>query len=94
MIKLLITIITSLSVSACLTPAQQLDREIGAGQPQEYKDGYLDGCPSGQKAAGYIYAKFKKQVIRYGEDNLYKQGWDDGFQVCKSKQESLNNLYR
>ncbi len=86
--------ILAIMLSACLTPQERLDKEIGPGQPQEYKDGYLDGCPSGKKAAGYLYASSRKQVIRYDQDRLYKQGWDDGFQVCKSRHESLKrDLY-
>lgn len=76
-------------IAGCQTPQQWVDRQVGSGQPQEYKDGYLDGCPSGNSAAGYIYAKFKKDVMRYSDDSIYRQGWDDGFNICKSKHESL-----
>lgn len=92
--KLYKIVILAVSLSGCLTPQQMLDKEIGPDQPQEYKDGYLDGCPSGKSAAGRFYDKFTKNVLRYSDDKLYKQGWDDGFQVCKSKYESFKkDLY-
>jgi len=80
--------ISMLFLYGCATPMQQTERDIGSHQPQEYKEGYTDGCGSGQKAGGYIYAKFNKDVIRYSTDQLYKQGWDDGFNICKSRFES------
>ncbi|HXV80809.1 MAG TPA: hypothetical protein VEG60_13100 [Candidatus Binatia bacterium] len=53
---------------------QRIDREIGAGQPVQYKEGYMAGCDSGYVGAGHPYYRFSKDVTRYGNDNLYKQG--------------------
>jgi len=87
--KFILISISLILFSGCQTPQQWVDRQVGADQPQEYKDGYLDGCTSGKKAAGYLYAKLAKDVIRYTDDQLYHQGWDDGFNICKSNHEAL-----
>lgn len=72
----------------------RVDREVGAGQPVEYKEGYAGGCDSGMKAAGNPYYKFTKDVPRYLADPLYKSGWDDGFAVCKADYESIGRALR
>jgi hypothetical protein len=55
----------------------------------------MSGCDSGYVAAGHPYYRFSKDVTRYGNDNLYyKQGWDDGFSVCKGKYESVGRAVR
>jgi hypothetical protein len=79
----------TLTIIGCTTSASRIDREVGAHQPAEYKDGYGDGCDSGYVAAGHPYYKFRKDVKRYASDALYKQGWDDGMTVCRSSYESF-----
>lgn len=80
---------TSMAVAGCVTDAARVDREVGAHQPAEYKEGYGAGCDSGYVAAGHPYYKFRKDVKRYATDPLYKQGWDDGMIVCRSSYESI-----
>jgi len=58
------------------------------GQPIAYQDGYLPGCDSGYVAAGHPYYTFSKDVVRFSKDDLYQQGWTDGFNVCKGRYES------
>jgi len=77
------------AISGCATSMKQVERQVGAHQPLAYKQGYKDGCDSGYVAAGHPYYKFAKDVTRYGKDELYKQGWDDGFRVCKGEYESI-----
>ncbi|HZW25193.1 MAG TPA: hypothetical protein VFF26_06905 [Gallionella sp.] len=79
----------ALSTHGCATDAARVDREVGAHQPAEYKEGYGAGCDSGYVAAGHPYYKFRKDVKRYATDPLYKQGWDDGMIVCRSSYESI-----
>ena len=82
-------IFAAIALSGCATDMQRVDREIGAGQPLPNKDGYKSGCDSGYVAAGHPYYRFSKNVVRYNDDSLYKQGWDDGFSVCKGKYDSI-----
>lgn len=51
--------------------------------------GRLRGCSSGTKAAGNPYYAFKKDANRFISDQLYSQGWADGFNVCKANYESI-----
>lgn len=55
---------------------------LQSGQPTEYCVGMRQGCASGYKAGGNIYALHTKDVMRYAQDDLYHQGWDDGFAQC------------
>lgn len=76
-------------VSGCAAQQLQNERNRLAGYPEPYKDGYVDGCGSGKRAAGNPYFAFTKDVMRFGSDNLYAQGWGDGFNVCKADYESI-----
>jgi hypothetical protein len=62
--------------------------------PVAYQDGYLAGCDCGFVAAGHPFFSFKKDAYRYLADSLYKQGWDDGFNVCKTQHETARNDLR
>jgi len=90
----ILVLCTAAALSACATDMQSVDREVGGGQPIAYKEGYRSGCDSGYVAAGHPYYRFSKDVTRYGSDTLYKQGWDDGFGVCKSQYESIGRSLR
>lgn len=92
MLRFMMIAVMMTGLSGCMTPAQWVDSEVGANQPADYKLGYLDGCPSGKKATGDFGSRFTKDVSRYGTDALYKQGWDDGYSVCKAKSENLNRM--
>lgn len=87
--------ITLLSLlTACATEQLQSERNKLIGQPEEYKDGYVDGCSSGTKSAGNPYYKFQKDPRRFESDKLYAQGWGDGFAVCKADYESIGAALR
>jgi hypothetical protein len=87
--KTLVMICALCLVSGCATERLDQERTKLAGQPEAYKDGYVDGCSSGTKAAGNPYYQFKKDVVRFDADRLYSQGWGDGFNVCKSDYEAI-----
>jgi len=86
--------IVAISIAGCVTTPDKVDRAVGAGQPNEYKEGYAPGCDSGYVAAGHPYYKFSKDVRRYVDDAIYKNGWDDGFAICKSQYESTRRSLR
>jgi len=92
--KNIVMLCIAAALSACATNMQRVEREVGAGQPMPYKEGYKSGCDSGYVAAGHPYYRFNKDVSRYGSDTLYKQGWDDGFSVCKGQYESIGRSLR
>jgi hypothetical protein len=89
-----IVLLFAFALFGCATDMQRVEREVGAGQPLQYKEGYMSGCDSGYVAAGHPYYRFSKDVIRYGNDTLYKQGWDDGFSVCKGGYEAVGRAVR
>lgn len=59
--------------------------------PPVYKSGFEDGCNTGYVGAGHPYATFKKDVMRYSKDELYKQGWEDGFRICKGGYDAITH---
>jgi hypothetical protein len=54
--------------------------------PAEYQLGWQDGCDTGISAqGGYMYQAvfgFKKRP-EMGENDQYKQGWNEGFTYCR-----------
>ena len=69
------------------TEGQRLMQE---GASPAYARGYDDGCSSGKKAAGDMFAQFHKNVREYQENSDYRQGWDDGHEECRS--EEMSNM--
>jgi len=65
------------------TSMDQVDQLAGSHQPVEYKLGFKEGCDSGLVSAGNSSYKVQKDSARYSVDDLYKHGWDDGFNKCK-----------
>jgi hypothetical protein len=84
----------ALNLLACAT--QQLDwyadQLAHQGRPPEYIDGYVDGCDSGYHAAGAPYYRFNKDLERFESDQLYNDGWKDGFNHCKKEHASVEAL--
>ncbi len=60
--------------------------------PPGYRAGYNDGCPSGEAAAGHIYARHRKDVERALRDERYRMGWEDGFRSCKARHEGVQRM--
>jgi len=81
----IITISSLVFLSACASDTQLLRQQ---GQPVAYVDGFDDGCHSGKKAGGSYFEQFKKDVRRFGTDQLYSSGWVDGFRQCETEYES------
>jgi hypothetical protein len=54
--------------------------------PAEYQLGWQDGCDTGLSAQGsYLYRAvygFKKRP-EMEQNDLYKQGWNEGFTYCR-----------
>ena len=51
-----------------------------AGYPPAFKDGYIDGCETAKKST-YGF----KDEQRFTEDNQYRNGWKDGYNLCLGK---------
>lgn len=46
-----------------------------SGYPQAFKDGFRDGCGS-----------YRRDAARFGKDNDYTLGWQDGYSICGRQQ--------
>jgi hypothetical protein len=73
----------TLALAACTSVKETM---IERGFPPAYADGYADGCSSGDKAAGGLFDKTRKDTARYGADRQYTQGWDSGFRQCRGQE--------
>lgn len=82
-------LILLLLLASCAQHRLEQERNNLAGYPEPYKDGYVEGCNSGTKAAGNPYYAFKKDVMRFADDKLYAQGWTDGFNVCEADYQGI-----
>lgn len=68
---------------------RRTDRIVGADKPIEYKQGFAQGCEAGEGAAGAWYKQYKKDLERFKTDELYKTGWNDGYDYCKARYQQL-----
>jgi hypothetical protein len=57
--------------------------------PLNFRQGYADGCNSGYKEAGHPYVVPARDWTAYQNDQLYKQGWDEGRQACFARYNKL-----
>lgn len=83
---ILAALVVALALAACTSPKDAL---IERGFPAAYAEGYDDGCASGNKAGGGLFAEASKDVGRYASDSQYAKGWDDGFAKCKTATEAM-----
>jgi hypothetical protein len=54
--------------------------------PAEYQLGWQDGCDTGLSADSPMFYKFMygfKKRPEMGANDLYKQGWNEGFTYCR-----------
>ena len=77
----LVALLTTVALAACGSIEETM---IEQGHPPAYAEGYADGCASGKAAAGGLFADARKDANRYGADRQYTQGWESGFDECRS----------
>jgi len=94
------TVLFLFLISGCITYPDpratsigEVDTIVGADQPAEYRVGFREGCDSGHNTAGSSAYSFSKDAARYTQDELYKSGWDDGFENCGNRARR-SNYYR
>jgi hypothetical protein len=89
--QLAITLTAALLCAACQTvPDADTTQFNKEGKPPAYTEGHADGCRSGFNAAGNPYYKMTKDPQRFASDQMYAQGWTDGYSTCKSKYENFD----
>lgn len=77
----LAALITAVAVAACGSVEGTM---IERGHATAYAEGYGHGCASGKDAAGGLFAEARKNASRYGVDEQYTEGWNHGFEECRS----------
>lgn len=75
------------------TSLAQANAMVGVQQPVAYKVGFMGGCDSGYLSAGYTSYLFKKDTDRFATDEVYQQGWNDGFSRCASGERVSGGSY-
>jgi hypothetical protein len=86
LITLGVTIAIGLSFTGCASTAENMRAQ---GYGPDYSQGYGDGCDSGKKAGGSMLDQFKKNVDKYDSNYKYREGWEDGYRLCKSQEKEL-----
>ena len=76
----LVALASALAVAACGSVEQTM---LARGHPPAYAAGYAHGCASGKEAAGGLFASARKDEGRYGADDQYTEGREDGFAKCR-----------
>lgn len=61
------------------------------GYTTSFADGYIDGCQSGQYAAGDQLSHHVKDLDRAGLEQDYSVGWVQGNSFCKKHMQDLIN---
>lgn len=85
---------SAIALSACTTPQERLNRETRgiSTMPPLFQEGYHAGCQSGLFAAGSTSFLYNKDLQKMRLP-AYKQGWEDGFKICQSRQVELNRQW-
>jgi len=84
----------SIGVIILLSGCTTQNHEVPKGMSSEWSSGYKLGCDSGLSAGGNPYYSFTKDVKKYLEDPIYKDGWDSGFAKCKGSYDAIGRALR
>lgn len=83
-------LVAVLAFSGCRPLSLQFIEPEG---PREYQLGWQDGCDTGLSADDAYFYKamygFKKRP-EMGANDLYKQGWNEGFTYCRFSSGALS----
>ncbi len=52
-----------------------------SGYPPAFKEGFTDGCDS-------LRGNYRRDANRFGKDNNYTLGWQDGYSICGRQKRS------
>lgn len=86
-----ILLLTVIALSGC--KPLQLYTNVPEG-PDEYVHGYEDGCDTAVSVSGDFWHKMFYGLTKdpaMTDNNLYKQGWNEGFAFCRGYYSSLKS---
>ena len=85
-----VALVGLLAFAGCASTSENMMQQ---GYGPNYSHGYEDGCKSGRQAGGSMFDQFTKKVNLYDTNHKYREGWNDGFRVCKGQEkEALRNI--
>ena len=90
--KSIIIILLAFITASCAVTSYDVLSEV-EDQPPMFKQGYIDGCESGYEAGGSMMTEFKRGE-EYVSIDLYRQGWDEGFNTCRNQLDQERDLER
>jgi len=89
----LIAVMTILAIAGCVLPSANKKMKPPdplasstrptynlAGYRPAFKDGYIDGCETAKRSAYGL-----KDEKRFADENQYRNGWKDGYNLCLGK---------
>ena len=89
-LPMILLLSATVAFSACRPLSLQVIEPDG---PAEYQLGWQDGCDTGLSADSPMFYKmiygFKKRP-EMGANDLYKQGWNEGFTYCRFTSGAIN----
>ena len=89
MTRFILLVVFSLTfLCGCNTSLNYAER-MAPGMPPLWQEAYSAGCDSGYSAAGNPYYKFRKDYPLYKNGEEYKDGWDAGYDACKTQYSNL-----
>ena len=92
--KLILHILLIILLISCASNSiDYAGQSVVKDKPIIFKHGFKDGCNSGYEVAGSDMSKFKKSK-EYVSNDLYKQGWDQGFEHCINEYQMERDLER
>jgi hypothetical protein len=69
------------TLSGCVLFSSPADRAIR--NSPSFKDGYADGCASGQQQGADFRGNPVRDDTLYDTDQVYRTGWASGYQTCR-----------
>ena len=73
-----------LVLTGCLSGVREdMERK---GYSPAYSQGYEDGTASGKYASGGLGSQFKKDTVQFANNDQYRQGWTDGYDIGKTQE--------
>lgn len=91
--QILMLTFLSVTLSSCAVFApiskESTNSMLGGYGSPAFKTGFHAGCQSGYSNAGNPYNPFNKNREVYEQGGDYKDGWDEGYQRCFSKYDSI-----
>ena len=82
-------IAATMFVAGCETQSESTPSETPDTKSASYEQGFNDGCEAGYDASFLSLDEGVEETPRPGVDEMYVQGWREGFYSCRSRPDVL-----